>query len=258
MIAKVRIPLALIVVVAVFLIGCATPGSYQTTNTNGHEKVYKYDEAGIKNLVYEVEKDGSLTVHDETDPRAQQLLKRQAQAEQAELAEVERIEIIRDAPKRQSGDPISVVLHKIQLNPDMAKAQHTEGAVMEQYMEDFENDKVIRVVNPGDSSVREISQALRALSGKSANKAPVADIEVVSSANMEKKIGLNRKTGKVGEYAALVLTATITSNYIPVRITVTEEGNIFRNTEVMDNFTDQIKSAIKDKIGPTIPADRSL
>jgi hypothetical protein len=255
MIAKVRIPLALIVVAAVFLIGCATPGSYQTTKTNGHEKVYKYDEAGKKNLVYEVEKDGSLTVHDETDPRAQQLLKRQAQAEQAE---VERIEIIRDAPKRQSGDPISVVLHEIQLNPDMAKAQHTKGAVMEQYMEYFENDKVIRVVNPGDSTVGEISQALRALSGKSANKAPVADIEVVSSANMEKKIGLNRKTGKVGEYAALVLTATITSNYIPVRITVTEEGNIFRNTEVMDNFTDQIKSAIKDKIGPTIPADRSL
>ena len=52
--------------------------------------------------------------------------------------------------------------------------------------------------------------------------------------------------------------ATITSNYWPAEYTVTEEGNIFRNAEVTTRLAEQIKSVIKDKIGPTIPADREL
>lgn len=258
MIAKVRFPLALIVAATLFLTGCATPGSYQTSTTNGHEKVYKYDEAGQKNLVYEVEKDGTVTIHDETDPKAQQLLKAQEMAAQAELADAERIEVIRNAPKRRPGDPISVVLHEIQLSPDMAKAQHSEGAVMDEYRKNFENDKIIKLVNSGGSTVRDITQALRALSGESPSQAPAADVEVVSSASVEKKAGINRKTGKLGEYAALVLTATVTCNYLPEQVTVTEEGNIFRNAEVVEKFAAQIKAVIKNQIGPTIPADRSL
>lgn len=258
MIARARRHLALFAAAALLLMGCGIAGSYQTVTTNGHEKVYKYDDAGNKNLVYEIEKDGTLTVHDETDSRAEQLLAAQARVEQAEEMEARRVDTIRQAPKRQPGDPIRVVLHEMQLSPDMAKAQHSSGAAMAQFRENFENDSIIQLVNPSGSSAREWTQAMRALSGKSTKEAPASDIEVVSSARVEKKAGLNRETGKIGEYAALVLEATITCNYIPAQIVVTEEGNIFRNAEVMKSFADQIKSAIKNQIGPTIPADRGL
>ena len=56
---------------------------------------------------------------------------------------------------------------------------------------------------------------------------------------------------------AVVFEATITSNFLPAEYTVTEIGNVLRNVEVAKQFAERIKRVIKDKIGPTIPADRS-
>jgi hypothetical protein len=117
-------------------------------------------------------------------------------------------------------------------------------------------------VNPAVSKGTELTQAFMLLTGKAQTKAPsagpAADVEVVTRAYVEEKAGYNKKTKKLGTFAALVYEATIKSNYLPAEYTVTEEGNVFRNGEVTKRLADQIKSVIKHKIGPTIPADRKL
>jgi hypothetical protein len=250
------IRLAAIVTTLAFLAGCA--GGYQTSTRNGHEKVYKVGEDGTKNLVYEVSPEGELTVHDETDARAQQAMEAQRKVEQSQLADAERVERIEAAPKRPADDPIRVLLHDLELSPDLAKAQHEEGAAARQYETEFQGDGLIRLVDPSAAHGRELTQAFRMLSGQSTQAAPVADVEVVSRAYLEEKVGINKSTKKVGTYVAVVFEATIKSNYLPAEYTVKEEGNVFQNVQVTERFAEQIKAVIKQKIGPTIPADRSL
>jgi hypothetical protein len=45
---------------------------------------------------------------------------------------------------------------------------------------------------------------------------------------------------------------------LPAEFTVTEEGNVLLNAQVSSRFVEKIKAVIKNQIGPTIPADRSL
>ncbi|HMB70264.1 MAG TPA: hypothetical protein VKU85_13190 [bacterium] len=252
-----RLRLVPVLVIAALVVGCAT-GGYRTVTKNGHEKVYKVDEAGEKNLVYEVSPDGELTVHDEADPRAQQALEGQRKLEQAQAAEVERLERIASAPKRADDDPIRVLIHEIELSEDLRQAQHTEGAVQEQLRKEFEGDAVIAVVDPAASQGRELTQAFRILAGQAPSQAPPSDVEVVTRAYVQEKVGINKSTKKVGSYAAVVFEATITSNYLPAEHVVTEEGSIFRNVEVTHKLAEKIKAVIKNEIGPTIPEDRNL
>jgi len=254
-----RLVLALIAVL--FVVGCATTG-YRTSTTNGHEKVYKVDEEGNKNLVYEVTADGTLTVHDDSDPRAQKMLAAKEQQKQWEALEGERIAQIKAAPKRAANDPIRVILHPMDVEEKLSQAQHTEGAIEEQFRKQFAGDRIIRVVNPVVSKGSEITQVFMMLRGETPTKAasagPAADVEVMTRAYVEEKAGYNKSTKKLGTYAALVYEATIKSNYLPAEYTVTEQGNVFRNAEVTKRLAAQIKSVIKNKIGPTIPADRKL
>jgi len=250
------IRLAAIVTVLAFLAGCA--GGYQTSTRNGHEKVYKVGEDGNKSLVYEVSPEGVLTVHDETDQRAQQMLEAKRKMEQSQLADADRLERIEQAPKRAADDPIRVLLHEIELSPELAGAQHEEGAAARQYHGEFQDDGLIHLVDPSAAQGRELTQAFRMLAGKSTAAAPVADVEVVSRAYLKESVGINKSTKKVGTYVAVVFEATIKSNYLPGEYTVTEEGSVFQNVQVTERFAEQIKSVIKDKIGPTIPADRDL
>jgi hypothetical protein len=253
-----RVVMAL--VAFVFVVGCAA--GYRTSTRNGHEKVYKVDDEGNKNLVYEVAADGTLTVHDESDPRAQQMLAAQDHQVQLQVLEEERIARIKEAPKRAASDPIRVVLHQMNVDEKLSQAQHTEGAIEEQFRKEFAGDKIIRIVEPVASQGSELTQVLMALSGKTPTEAesagPAADVEVVTRAYVEEKAGYNKSSKKFGTYAALVYEATIKSNYLPAEYTITEEGNVFRNAEVTKRLAEQIKSVIKHKIGPTIPADREL
>jgi len=249
------IRVAAIVAMLAFLAGCA--GGYSTTTTNGHEKTYRRDEGG-KVLVYEVSPEGELTVHDESDQRAQQMLEAKQKMEESQLADAERIERIAEAPKRAANDPIRVLLHEIELSPDLASAQHEEGAAARQYHGEFQDDGLIRLVDPSAVNGRELTQAFRMLAGKSTAAAPVADVEVVSRAYLKEQVGINKSTKKIGSYVAVVFEATIKSNYLPAEYTITEEGSVFQNVQVTERFAEQIKSVIKQKIGPTIPADRNL
>ena len=97
----------------------------------------------------------------------------------------------------------------------------------------------------------------RVLAGKNPDLRQVADVEVVSRAYLKEVQGINRRTGKAGKMAAVVFEATIKSHFSPDEYKVKESGNIFRNVQVTKRFADQIKRIIKEKIGPTIPADRT-
>ncbi len=253
---------ALVVALAGLLWVVACAAGYRTSTTNGHEKVYRVDDDGNKTLVYEIEKDGTLTVHDESDPRSQELLAAKEREEHLSTLEEERIARITEAPKRAADDPIRVIIHGMDVEEKLSQAQHTEGAIEEQFRKEFEADGIIRVVAPVASKGSELTELFAALRGETPSQAasadPAADIEVFTRAFIEERSGYNKKTKKLGTMAALVYEATIKSNYLPTVLTVTEEGNIFRNAEVTKSFAEKIKTVIKEQIGPTIPADRTL
>jgi hypothetical protein len=238
------------------VLGCGA--GYRTTVKNGHETVYYVDENGNKRLVYEVAKDGTVTIHDETDPKAQAMMARQQQRDKAQLLEEERVERIIKAPKRSAKDPIFVALHDVELDEKLEKAQHSDGAVNQQIRGEFDKDPVIRLIGMDSMKQNDWEKLGKALGGRSANEGPPADVDVVSRGYLKEVYGFDKKTGKPASRIAVVFEAKITCNYIPAEYTVTEEGNVLLNQQVTSRFADKIKSVIKDQIGPTIPADRSL
>jgi hypothetical protein len=241
-------------VLAVF--GCGA--GYRTSVRNGHETVYYVDEDGNKRAVYEIAKDGTVTIHDETDPRAQQVMAQQARMEEAKVLEAERLERIAQAPKRQPGEPIFVALHAVQLDDQLKQAQHSEGAVDAQVRGQFDKDPVIRLIGMDAMNKSDWAKLGKALSGKSENEAPAADVEVISRSYLKEIYGFDKKTGKPASMMAVVFEATIRCNYLPSEYTVTEEGNLLLNKQVSDRFVEKVKAVIKNDIGPTLPADRSL
>jgi len=244
----------LVAAFAVSVAGCMS--GYRTSTRNGHEKVYRVDEDGNKTLVYETAKDGTVTIHDESDPRAQQVMQAQAAAERSEIADLERVERIKTAPKRRPGEPILVIFYDIELDPKLAEAEHSDHAIYEEVTQHFQNDDVIRLVSGNSSTSREIQQVAKLMSGKSTKTAPPSDVDVVSRAYLKEVYGL--RDGKPASAWYVAFEARITCNYLPAEFTVTEEGNMFRNDEVARLFAEKIKAVIKNEIGPTLPADRSL
>jgi hypothetical protein len=236
--------------------GCMA--GYRTTTKNGHESVYRVDEDGTKTLVYEKDKDGTLTIHDETDPRAQRMMEAQAAMEQSQAADAARIERIKAAPKRPSGEPIYVALYDIELGPKLKEAQHSDGAVMAEVVKNFESDDVINLVSASELKSRQWVEMAKMSQGKSSKEAPPADVNVVSKAYLKEVYGISKSTGKPASAWYVVFEAVVSCNYLPAEYTVTDEGNMFQNAQVTKRFVDKVKTVIKTNIGPTLPADRSL
>ena len=53
--------------------------------------------------------------------------------------------------------------------------------------------------------------------------------------------------GKAASAVYVAFEATITCNYMPIELTVTEEGNMFRNAEVARLFAEKIKDGLECK-----------
>ena len=245
--------IAVLSVVAVFIIlmtaACATPGSYSTSKINGVERMYRYDANGNKILVYEVDPSGKLTVYDKNDKRAQQRMARQqATADRSEKAKL--------APKRRPNDPIYVNLKPVVLGEDLKKVERPQGAVAEQVKKEFQNDPVIRLVSQDDAK-KEKKKVKVTFLGRGSQEPPKADADVTVNAYTEEVYGLT-KQGKPGKMIAVVFKATITSRFVPDSYTVEESGSVFQNVEVTHRFGEKVKQTIKDRIGPVIPADRSI
>lgn len=243
---------ALLLAVVLALSACA--GGYHTTKVNGSEKVYRVDEQGKKQLVYEVDPDGNTVVHDASDPMAQQYQAAQQRQQNMQALEAQRIEHLKQAPKRRHGAPIYVNLHAVKLGDKLKKAQHSKDAVDKQVRAAFKSDKVIRLVSKKDLKRQEWAEIGKALAGQNPYDATVADVEVVTRAYVKEIYGINKKTGKPDKMPAMVLEATITSNQLPAEYTVEESGHILRNPQVTQRFADRVKAVIIQQIGPDLPA----
>jgi hypothetical protein len=239
----------------VFALGCGA--GYRTTTKNGHETVYYVDDDGNKHMVYEIAKDGTVTIHDENDPKAQAIMAQQEQMEKQKALEEERIERIRVAPKRNVDDPIFVALYDVELDDNLKQAQHSDGAVNQQIRSEFEKDPVIRLIGMDSLKQSDWEKLGKALGGRSVDESPAADVDVVTRGYLKEVYG-DKKTGKPASMVAVVFEATITCNYLPAEYTVKEEGNVLLNTQVSNRFAEKVKQVIKNQIGPTIPADREM
>jgi preprotein translocase subunit SecD len=247
-----RFTFSMLLAAVLALSGCA--GGYHTTKVNGNEKVYRLDEQGNKQLVYEVDRDGNTTVHDASDPMAKQHQAAQQHQQDLQALKAQRIERLKQAPKRRHGDPIYVNLHSVKLGDKLKRAQHSKDAVDKQVRAAFKSDKVIRLVSKKDLKRQEWAEIGKALAGQNPDDASVADVEVVTHAYIKEIYGINKKTGKPGKMPAVVLEATITSNQLPAEYTVEESGHILRNNQVTQRFSDRIKAVIVKQIGPDLPA----
>lgn len=229
---------------------CAIPGSYSTSKVNGVERTYRYDANGKKVLVYDIDPTGKLTVYDKNDKRAQQRMALQQ-------GNADRAEKIKLAPKRRPNDPIYVNLQPVVLGEDLKKAERPQGAISEQVKKEFQNDTVIRLVSQDSDKDKKEKKTKMTILGRGSQQPPKADADVSVNAYTEEVYGLT-KEGKPGKMIAVVFKATITSRFALDSYKVEESGNIFQNVEVTRRFGEKVKQMIKDRIGPVIPADRSL
>lgn len=249
-----NVPFLQVLLLAAFFTLNACAGGYHTTRVNGTEKVYRVDEQGNKHLVYEVDREGNTVVHDASDPMYQQRQAEQQRQQDLVALKTQRIERLKNAPKRSHGDPIYVNLHEIKLDNNLKKAEHSRDAVDKQVRAAFKSDKVIRLVSKKDLKRQEWAEIGKALTGQNPYDATVADVEVVTRAYIKEIYGINKKTGKPDKMPALVYEATITSNHLPAEYTVKESGHILRNPQVTQRFAERVKAVITRKIGPDLPA----
>jgi hypothetical protein len=245
-----------LIVFALFAVAaCAVPGSYVNSNVNGVEKTYRYDEGGKKVLVYEVDRTGKLIVHDPNDKRAQQAMSWRKGEQQADANQAARLEKIKQAPKRKPNDPILVNIRPI----DDSEIQLTEKQkkdIYDYFRKHFENDPVIRLTAEEKSDQaggrRNVRNALKDLGGKR-NR---ADVDVVIKVNSASGIGGHN--GKLVEVKELAFHATINGNWMRDTHTADGGSTMFDIPNATQRFSEKVKQIIKNDIGPTIPADRSL
>lgn len=242
----------LIVPALAALYACAVPGSYVTSRTNGVERVYRYDQGGKKVLVYEMAADGKLTVYDPNDSRAKMMLGHEQRQKEAAILNVAHIEKIRQAPKRKPNDPIYLNIEPIQ--DEMGLNDKQKKDMLEYFRKQFENDPIIRLVGKSGTGTNELRKALKSLSAGSTR--PDADVNLVITVSTDTVYGLRK--GKLAEAKAMVFKAKITGNWIPAEQKAQEMGTLFEVPDATRKLSDKVKQLIKNEIGPTIPADRSL
>ena len=244
----------LIVFVLLALSACLMqPGSYSRTTSNGSEKMYRYEEGGKKTLVYEVDAAGKLTVYDPNDKQARQRLEQQKREQQADQANAARMEKIKQAPKRKQNDPILVNFRPIEAEVELSDKQKKD--MYDYIRKQLENDPVIRLAGKDKAKSGEMRQLMGALKGGS-RKAPDSDVDLVIKVSTKTVYGTIK--GKLAEAKAMVFKATMTGNWLPATQTAEEAGTLFELPEATRKLSEKIKKAIKEEIGTTIPADRSL
>jgi len=244
------------VLILVAFTGCGA--GYRSKNINGVKTVTYVDENGNSRDIYRVERDGRTTIYDENDPMARQLVAQQEAARQREHARTERLDRIKDAPKRSPKDPIYVVLFQTELGDDLAKVEKPKGAVFDAFRKEFENDRICKLVNPRKMKGNVGREIKGFVENPISPESTVADVSVTSRAFLEEQYGVSKKTGKPASMMALVFEATITSHFLPQTFTVRESGHILNNPEVTRKFAAKVRRVIVKEVGPTIPKDRSI
>ena len=240
---------------SLLLLISACAGSYYTERSGDTERVYKFDEEGNKHLIY-VKKGDQLTVHDSTDPKAKEALNAQRYRKAARQREADRLARLKKAPKRGPKEPIRVALFKAELGPKLVKSESSKGAVDRQIRKHFANDPILKL---SDMAGRQRHEKLKSKGFHfgTYRSTQDADVDVKTKVYFKEIIGRNKKTGKIGKGVVLMYEATVASNFYGKTYTVKDSAGLFQNVAGTKRFCDKIKSIIKNKIGPTIPKDRT-
>jgi hypothetical protein len=231
---------------------CAVPGSYVRSTVNGVEKTYRYDEGGKKVLVYEVDRTGKLTVHDPNDKQAKMMMSGRKWEEKQEAAQVVRLEKIRQAPKRRPNDPIFVNFMPID-DSEINMNEKQKKDMYDYFRKQLANDPVIRLnEETGGSGKHKTGKVLKGI------------VTSALSTDVDLKIKVTSKTvygtinGKLAEAKEMAFQASINSRWLKDKHTAEDAGTLFEIPRATQRLSQKIKKIIKDDIGPTIPADRSL
>lgn len=234
---------------------CST--GYRIHRVDGVETLYHIDGSGDKRIIYVVNEDGVLKVHDEQDPLIQFFFSDQhlddelaefldklgaektAHAKRVETQKLIRIGRIKAAKKKGEKDPIHVAVHDTALGPVISQRMGDTKRVQQRFKqfiaEEMNTDQIIRI----DSHS--------------------ADVEIYFKCYLKETAALNIETHKLVPVKAFHFEAYVQSNYLPEhQQTIKGLGHWQYHQEVIKETVHRVTQYIKDKIGATIPKDRKL
>jgi hypothetical protein len=233
--------------------GCST--GYQIHRADGVETLYHIGGNGDKRIIYVVNDDGVLKVHDENDPLIQDFFsnkrlddelalsmdklksEKTAHAKRIETQKLIRIGRIKAAKKRDETDPIHVAVHDTVLGPTilqwMGGIKKSQQRFKQFITEEMNTDGIIRIASH-----------------------PV-DVEIFFKSYLKETAALNIKTHKLVPVKAFHFEAYVQSNYLPGhRQTIKGLGHWQYRREVIKGTVHRVAKFIKEEIGVTIPKNR--
>ncbi len=226
------------VVGCAMIVGCS--GGYYTDRSNGETKVYHLGLLGTKTLVYEVDQQGHMIIHEGDDPMAKQQVTERETREQNEKT----VELLSRVTKRQLNDPIYVSLVPPVLDEKMQQAEKAKGVMAERIRNELAAEPSIKLIEPDQTRSGLLKPHMTS----------TADVEVSPKVSLKEAYGIDQKTGKPSKVLAVVFEATITSHIPPATYTVSELGYAVRNQEVSKRFANHVKQVILEKIAPALPS----
>lgn len=246
----------MVTVLCLALAGCAAPG-YKLAEQHGVETLYHVDESGNQQIVYVVDKDGTLEIHDENDPIVKRIYadhRMEAGGVQKDFdpsttenesnrlklmaAKLIRAGRLKAAEKRLETDPIFVTVHEADMGPLMPQftgdADQTKRRFKKAVLDELTLDPILNITPEG------------------------GDVEVFFKSYFKETAAVNVETHKLVTVTAFYFEALIRSNYLPGDdFTIRELGHWMDSREVIKRTAQRVNAVIKDKIGNSIPKDRA-
>lgn len=250
-----------------FIVGCALEegaGTVSTVRQGGQKittKVFDLEDGTTKTIVTtegqtgvisetETIKDAQGNIISSNDPNAEKLA-RVKQEQQSALD---------NAPKRDQSDAIKLALFKTIVDEEL-KQVSVKGGIFPYIRKEFENDPILKLYDQKKLDAYEKERDFKSgkekrFGGLNQDSAFLSvDVYVKSKALLRQEYGVSKATNKLASAQYVHLEATIHSEYDSKTWTVKESGPIFKNAEVIKNFSNQIRTIILEEIGPTIPAE---
>lgn len=242
-----------IFILVMIVTGCGT--GYRIHRSDGVETLYHINGSGDKRIIYVVNDDGVLKVHDENDPLIQDFFfdkqldnemalffdklnaEKSAHEKKLETQKLIRIGRIKAAKKRGETDPIHVALHDTYLGPAishrMGSIERTKQRFKQFIIEEMNTDRIICIARHA------------------------ADVEIHFKGYIKETAALNIKTHKLVPVNAFHFEAHVQSNYLPDhRQTIKGLGHWQHHQEVIKGTVQRVNKFIKEEIGSTIPKNR--
>jgi len=181
-----------------------------------------------------------------------------AQLEKDKKAQEEYQKEIDAAPRRKPADPIKLVF----VNPTSEKERidGNEEGMHKALLAEFKNDPLLVISNvdlPRGRNAMADDYKLIALINEAKKGGKGGDAFVLVQLGTEDAIGKDAK-GKLVGVKALAYKAQMSSGYNYKPQEAKELGTIFQTQEMVNKLAVKIKAAVKNDIGPTLPAPESV